>query len=338
MSNIPSPAELAEDARWLAQATNPAGTILRLIEMTPETYRSASFLDDRLFQTPVNAQSLAFDQVAAALSDDARTDARWIFHIGHVGSTLVSRLLGELDGVLAIREPRLLRDLAAIDAARRSQLMQTVQKLFSRTFAPNQSTLIKATSFVGEIADEVVPAGARALFVYADARTYIATILAGENSLKELIALAPARALRMAERVPGLRVESGSLADLAAAAWACEITALESAAASIGDAGVRWVNFDALLDDVPAALAKLSDFLGFHPPPGQIRAIAQGPLLSRYSKALEYEYSPSLRCELIEQEQRINGRQIDAALAMLNDAAQKSPLLARALARGHSET
>ena len=46
------------------------------------------------------------------MDGDLRSDARWIFHIGHVGSTLVSRLLGELAGVLAIREPRLLRDLA----------------------------------------------------------------------------------------------------------------------------------------------------------------------------------------------------------------------------------
>ena len=43
----------------------------------------------------------------ARSTDDMRSDARWIFHIGHVGSTLVSRLLGELDEVLAIREPRL---------------------------------------------------------------------------------------------------------------------------------------------------------------------------------------------------------------------------------------
>ena len=47
---------------------------------------------------------------------DRASDARWIFHIGHVGSTLISRLLGELEGVLSVREPRSLRDLTFFPA------------------------------------------------------------------------------------------------------------------------------------------------------------------------------------------------------------------------------
>ena len=49
--------------------------------------------------------------------------------------------------------------------------------------------------------------------------------------------------------------------------------------------------------------------------------------MSRYSKALEYEYSPALRRDLIAQATRANEREIDAALAMLSVAAEKSPLL-----------
>src|SRR5205814_3020599 len=89
----------------------PAG-VVRLIAMDRESYRAASFLDDRMLQQPVDAQAVAWPDVEAAMGEDLRADARWIFHIGHVGSTLVSRLLGELGGVLAVREPRLLRDLA----------------------------------------------------------------------------------------------------------------------------------------------------------------------------------------------------------------------------------
>ena len=55
--------------------------------------------------------------------------------------------------------------------------------------------------------------------------------------------------------------------------------------------------------------------------------------MTRYSKALEYEYSPALRCELIAQEMRLGGREIDGALAMLRANAEKSLLLARALER-----
>ena len=337
MPDGPSTTEMANDARWLAQATDPAGDILRLIEMSPEAYRAASFLDDRLLQGPVNAQTRPFNAIAAALKKDGRADARWIFHIGHVGSTLISRLLGELDNVLAIREPRLLRDLAAMPAARRSELTPTIQRLFSRTFHAGEIALVKATSFVGEIAGELVHAGTRALFVHVGAATYIATILAGANSLKELSALAPGRALRMEGRVRNLADSGDSPAHLAAAAWACEMTALESAAAAIGERPVRWVDFDAFLQAVPTGLGELAGFLGFAAAPGRIEEIVCGPLLSRYSKAPEYEYSSALRAELIEEQRRIRAVQIDDALAMLNRSAQESPLLARALARGSSE-
>jgi hypothetical protein len=55
--------------------------------------------------------------------------------------------------------------------------------------------------------------------------------------------------------------------------------------------------------------------------------------MRKYSKALEYDYSPTLRRDLIVDAGRRYRREIDAALAMLNQAAEQSPLLARALGR-----
>src|SRR5882672_12413594 len=104
MSSVPTAAEIARDARWLIQALDPAVGMVRLIEMDREVYRQTSFLDDRMLQAAVNPQLAQWSLVEAAIASDARRDARWIFHIGHVGSTLISRLLGELDGVLSVRE------------------------------------------------------------------------------------------------------------------------------------------------------------------------------------------------------------------------------------------
>jgi hypothetical protein len=82
-----------------------------------------------------------------------------------------------------------------------------------------------------------------------------------------------------------------------------------------------------------ATLGGVAAFFGFGAEEDRLTAIAAGPLMRRYSKDPNYEYSPSLREDLIEQERRIQGREIDAALAMLRAASEKSPLLARALAR-----
>ena len=109
MSSAPTPEEIARDATWLAQALDPNAGMLRLVAMDRDSYRAASFLDDRLMQQPVDAHIVPWPDIEAAVEAELRTDARWIFHVGHVGSTLVSRLLGELDSVLGVREPRLLR-------------------------------------------------------------------------------------------------------------------------------------------------------------------------------------------------------------------------------------
>jgi hypothetical protein len=330
MSSVLAPDDIARDARWLAQALDSSAGIARVIEMDREAYRQASFLDDRMLQRPVNAQLVAWTMVAEAVGGMARRDARWIFHIGHVGSTLIAQLLGELPNVLAIREPRLLRDLSAVPADQRHEYSMAAQALFSRTFAPDEIAVVKATSFVSEIAPELVPSGARALFMYATPENYVASILAGENSRQELKILAPSRALRLAKReirFPEPRED----ANRAVIAWACEMTSLERAAEAMAGREVAWLDFDAFLKSPEARLSDAATFFAFDN--SGVPEIANGPLMCRYSKALEYEYSAGLRHDLIVDAISRHRSQIEDALAMLGAAAEKSPLLARALAR-----
>jgi hypothetical protein len=330
MSSAPTAEEIARDATWLAQALGPSTGMVRLITMSRESYRAASFLDDRILQQPVDGQVVVpWRDVAAAVAGELRADARWIFHIGHVGSTLVSRLLGEIDGVLAVREPRLLRDLAICPPQIRSEHIGSVPKLMSRTFAARELACVKATSFASEIAPELVPSGECALFMYAMPAIYIASILAGENSLKELRSLADFRLARLAMRSIDL-LSARHEADLAAIAWACEMTALEAAAEAMPDRHIAWTDFDAMLANMEAELSRVAQFFDFDE---DVAAIATGPLMSRYSKALEHAYSPMLRRQLIGETSEQHRGEIDAALAMLDSAAEKSPLLARALSR-----
>lgn len=332
MSSVPTADEIARDATWLAQALDPAERVVRLVAMDRDSYRAASFLDDRLMQQPVDAQIVPWSTIEAAVAGERRADARWIFHIGHVGSTLVSRLLGEIEGVLAVREPRLLRDFAMGPPEVRERCLRPIPKLMSRTFGKGEVACVKATSFASEIAAELVPSGGRALFMYASPRNYVASILAGENSVKELHALASYRGQRLSARAIGLPAARND-ADLAAAAWACEMTTLEVAAAAMADRQIAWADFDRMLADMPGELGRAASFFGFATNPNVLEAIARGPLMTRYSKDPNYEYSPDLREQLIAQEMRLQGREIDAALAMLCTSAEESELLGRALNR-----
>ncbi|MGE0045550.1 MAG: hypothetical protein AB7T08_07300, partial [Hyphomonadaceae bacterium] len=117
MSAAPHPlADLATDAGLYPQRLDLSRQSLMFIRMTEAAIRSASFLDDRLLTGGV-AQTggwATIPAVARTLTDapPLSTPLHFIFHAGHVGSTLVSRLLDEIHGVLSLREPSPLRTLA----------------------------------------------------------------------------------------------------------------------------------------------------------------------------------------------------------------------------------
>jgi hypothetical protein len=210
--------------------------------------------------------------------------------------------------------------------------IESVPKLMSRTFAESELACVKATSFASEIAADLLPPRERALFMYASPRNYVASILAGENSVKELHALADYRGQRLAAREISLPPPRND-ADRAAAAWACEMTTLETAADAMRDRRIAWADFDAMLANMAGELGRVASFFGFSADAKILETVAQGPLMTRYSKDPNYEYSPNLREQLIDQEVRLQGSDIDAALAMLRSASEKSELLGRALSR-----
>jgi hypothetical protein len=334
MSSVPTPEEIWKDARWLGQAVDPRAGLIRLVEMTPNDYRDSSFLDDRMFQQgPRTSHLLQWAYVADSVPEDARHDARWIFHISHVGSTLIARLLGELEGIVSVREPRALRDLTFFHADVRARFIPPIRALFSRTFHPGGAALIKATSFISEIARELIPADHPALFLYATPRSFISGIMAGENSRKEVAGGAEQRSDRLRSRGIALP-PSRSEADVAAAAWACEMTALEAA----DGPNILWADFDQVLVRMEGFLRELAGFFAFEASSDRLNEIADGPLMRRYSKATEFEYSPELRRELLDEADTLHRVDIESALAMLDAASETSPLLQNALDRARAES
>jgi len=333
MSSAPTPQEIWNDARWLAQAVDPNAGLVRLVEMTPDAYREESFLDDRVLQPTREAHLLDWNGIAAARPEAARSDARWIFHIGHVGSTLVSRLLGELDGVFSIREPRALRDLTFFPRDVRDRFVPTVRALMSRTFDGGQTAVVKATSMVSEIADELIGDHGRALFLFVPPTVYLQTILAGDRSRAELQTLAAFYSARAKTQGISWVEDSQGPANVAALVWACEMVALEEAAANVRADCVLWRDFDVVLQEPEAELKGIVSFLRLPAEDDRVAEIARGPLMSRYSKAPEHEFGPEVRRQQLDGAAAKHGPDIQTALAMLELAAEKAPVLARALNR-----
>lgn len=327
----PLPQDFTASCDWLVQAVDPHARLTRLVRMGATGYRDASFLDDRLLANKPESRLCALDELLAASKRVTDPPASWIFHIGHVGSTLVSRLLGEV-GALSLREPRSLRDLAVANQQERPMLAHAISRLMARR-GDHPAVNVKATSFVSEYVPLLVEPDAKALFLYATPENYIAGILAGENSVKELTVMHDIRVGRLKQR--GIELDGFDLdnASRAALAWACEMTALEAAADAMPGRSILWTDFDRMLDDMAGALVRVASHFGLNASTQRAAELASGPLMRRYSKALEYDYSPSLRAELLREATDRNFAEISMAMAAMREAAKSAPLLDRALRR-----
>jgi hypothetical protein len=194
---------------------------------------------------------------------------------------------------------------------------------------------VKATSFTSEHADRLVPAGSKALFLYARPDRYLENILAGENSWQTLQMLSPVRLLRLQRRCPGLEADIFAMHDglRAALGWACEMTSLEAAAARLPDGAVMWLDFDTFLADPVLHFIAIAAHFGHAADDATARAITGGRLMSRYSKALDYKYSPALRSEILADARWRHKAAIRDGLNWLAGLAGRYPAVADAIRR-----
>ncbi|HEX8262886.1 MAG TPA: hypothetical protein VF547_08440 [Allosphingosinicella sp.] len=337
---------LAATPLWFPQFLDPATDRVLLVERTEADYRDSAFLDERSLKPDRPRHAVEWWHLAAAFPPAARRDVQYIFHIGHVGSTLVSRLLGELPQLLSLREPLVLRTFAEMlgERGRAEALWDPVSipgrldvltALLSRTFRAGQRALVKATSFVSEIAADLVPTGSRALLLYARPERYFETVLAGPNSRQELAMTAQGRLKRLHRSVGGDRWRLWEMGEgeRLAMAWAAEMASLVRAAEALPAGSATWLDFDAFLDAPAPSLAALAAFFGVPLDPAGAEHLAADPLMRRYSKAAEYEYSRELREEVLAEARREQAPAIAAALRWLDSAGRDCAQVGRALDR-----
>ncbi len=306
------------------------------IEMDEPAFRAASFLDERIL-TPMTTGSwvslAAF--LEGAVAAQSERPLHFIFHTGHVGSTLVSRLLDESRRVLSLREPLPLRTLAEVQdslqgaspnahqhmtGASFSVLLSRFLALWRRGFPMTEAVIVKATSSAARIAPVLLDAtpDARAIYLNLRAELWLATLLAGENSSIDLRGHAPERMRRLAAQreAPVPAVETLSLGELAALAWLAESTTQRDTLSRYPER-VLGIDFDAFLADVPDHLRRVIAHFELPVNPASLAQVVRSPVLMRYSKAPEHPYDAALRAAIIQDSRRRNREEILRGLRML---------------------
>jgi hypothetical protein len=338
-------ASLARSPELFPHSLDALGEAVAFIQLTKSDYEAASFLDARILTPQTSSRTLTWREIAAALGAASVPErCSFIFHIGHVGSTLMARLIGAHPAAFVLREPQLLRTFAQFNsgsmpapnwtrAETQSRLTDTL-KLLSRTFESAQTPIIKATSFVSELSAELMqrPSTPKALLMFVSPESYFATIFGGPVSRREAITLAPDRLRRLHRRIGAevWRVKSLSEGERLALAWACEMSALAQASVAAPER-IHRLDFNEFLDN-PGSLAALFHHFDIDATQAEVDAILRGPEMRRYSKAPEYAYDAALRSSVLNEARFLHGAEIRRGLIWLERAAAQFEPVRQALA------
>ncbi len=308
---------------------------MTMLHLDEAAYRSASFLDQRLLALG-RPQTICPLNVLEAAAAALPRPPHFLFHIGHVGSTLISRLIGAHPGFFSLREPELLRSLANEELRRPGVLpahgeltLDLVLALLARTWRPGERAVVKATSIANELAGLVLGGNDRpsAIFVYADPLAYLRGILGGPNSRLEARALAPGRLQRLKRRlVPAdPPFDPRSEGEVIAMNWLSEISALHQTGMNVSR-HVHWVNFDDFLKCPAAGLKAIFRAFGVSVAYREIEVLTTGPLMRQYSKAPEYAYDAEVRRDVLQSAGAEHAAEIARGMHWLEQRALRHPL------------
>lgn len=311
---------------------------LLLVELSAAETNAASFLDQRVLKQGTRGAWVAWPLIAELFEKvPDNKPPGFIFHVGHCGSTLLSRLLQQIDETRSLREPLPLRTLAQdvadaeegrsfLSRQEQSRRLRLLSKMWCRGA---EHTVIKATSICTDLlalihADDAM---ARTVFVFNRAETHIATLLAGQNAVVDLRGFAQLRLQRLQQKtdlkIPLHQMTPGQLAALS---WLSEAVSATQSLASYPEQ-ICVLEFDAFLGKPTESLASLSNFLGIPADRQAIEKAINSDVLQTYSKAPEHQYNAQTRQAILADSRSRFAIEIKEALSWLDDLAGRSGLI-----------
>ncbi len=293
---------------------DPAGNLVQLVNLSENDYEKASFLDGRLLEKGMRHAVAPWTELQSA-SHGLSKRCNFIFHISHAGSTLLSRLLGTHPACFSIREPAILRLLAQGSYLDR---LDNFLGIWSRTFRPGQTALLKATSFVSEIGVTLMSAvpDARALLMYVPPETFLPALLDGVMS--DITSHADARLQRLQRRglLSGLALSDLSPGESVAMSWLSEMVSLDAVSKKFPDR-TQWLDFDQFLIQPETHLQDSFAHFGIQ---ADVATLVTGTMMQRYAKKPEVKYDQSFRSNLLAASREKFSHEISRGLDWLKQA------------------
>lgn len=318
-----------------------------VIEANADFYKRAIFLDQRALSPESVGMWLPLEVIRKVTrgTTGSPQPAHFIFHIGHCGSTLISRLLAEAGGVIALREPLVLRTLSEVwqdgnarsapdSSARIEEELEFHYRLLSRTFVRSDVAMIKATSFTSNLGVPLLAMNSsnRALLLAMSAEAYVSIMLGVKDYAVDLRGFAQNRYqdLRTLLGALDFTLDELSLGELAGLAWLVELMKL-AVIAETCPKQTCFQDFDEFLSDIKDSLKTMMLFFGLADDPSTLDRLMSSSVLNRYSKAPQYPFNAASRTLRIQEARQNAGPEIKQGLALIEQLANTRPKVSDAI-------
>jgi hypothetical protein len=343
----PQPAsqqEINDSPRWHLYDYEFEQQTFSLMRIEVSLYREASFLDSRVAK--YNCPTVRYEMQHMARMfprlGDARGATGFIFHIGHCGSTLLSRALAVSPRILPFREPVSLRSLSAdrreletpmsfLTTAAWDWLLTTVLDSLSRRFRADQVNVVKATSTGNNLIGPILRESPRhrAILLYVSLESYLATMLGKEKRGGDLWSQARTRMHDWTEIADAPRISLHQLREphLAALSWLTSMNHMLFAREVFGDR-LMMMDFEDLLADPESNLSAAAAFFGVEAEAA--RVVTQFPQVSSaYSKRPDRRFTPETRAHLLDLTRQTQADDIATGDAWARSQIAQTPVLER---------
>lgn len=268
--DTPTLEEVLDDQYWFPHRLLP-GRVLQFVKCTPESFTDSAFLDSRIKHLEDGQFVINVDNFNARVEEPGERLCH-IFHIGHVGSTLAARMLGEIERFRVLREPEILQDVTSnFDGlvGRTSQLLLgELQELTGklRTLlvrGPQEKTIIKHTSRNNSAADFLI--GGRkspCVFLYTTLERHLAHFAESDSAKRDMLRYTPERIqyFNKIASVSKLNLARQGLYRMAALNWLTEMQKMIQLREKYPD--ITFVDFDVSMRDRSQFISAISDGLG----------------------------------------------------------------------------
>lgn len=318
---------LAEDPRVFPHQLDAVNRRLLLVRLEPERIRETAFLDQRVLE---GREPGAWVPLAAALDAAPHNagPAGVILHCGHCGSTLVSRLLGELPGAWVLREPLVLQTLAAEARAAGTPFARLAPEEFGRSLALLQAcyaklppgaerAIVKHTSLTANLGVELqrLASPPAVLCLWVPLRDYLAAMLR-DAGLREGLRLAAGEWIHdVATALDGDCPPLAALSDgeLAALDWTAAQLAFVRVRNEAGAKVLSW-RLEEFLAEPGAKLGELARHFSLEATDRALQAALASPWFGRYAKDPRYPFDAATRRRELAAAARQYGAEIASGL------------------------